>query len=792
MAVNTPILKRLVQRAGWKKNTAGSAWRWLQRAGAMVLVSFLVFAVLGRVVGLPERWKQRLLRELSNRGLEVDVKKITMDPFGGLVARDLVVYRDPTRGDERLRVRRVELTPNWLAWRPGEPFLSGARLRDAHVSWPLGEGVEAEARRVEASLEFRPGEIRVQRLRGQILGLDLDLKGRVGTDAGRQPAPQEFPIAKVWRQAELILRDLGGAAPRIQAEFSVEIGRPEETRSEILVTSARNIWRGVAIPSVEIRATVAEGALKLERFRVQLEKGNLEVFGWSDFPRGAGGAEFYGQFDPASLAPALGPSAAYALKEFRSQQLPQISGKLEASWKGQKKFFASAQLDVGEFRLGLFPFRLLHLPWVTDGQRWMVQGFRLEAVSGGGMGAQVAFDGKADLKGNLRSDLDLKGLAPLFGPGAMPFWASLEFSRPPQMNFQIMGAGFSPDLIRMEGKVEAAGMKYKGVPMDRLSADVVYASREIRATSVKVVSGEGEGKGELTYTLSPRFIHFHNVDSTLAVREFSPVFGEKVRSTMEPYEFVDRPWVTLEGKIDLEETFQTDLRATGKSAAGLHYVVAGKKLHFRDVDLEVKIQGKKTTVETREKKWASLLGGKVKVKVEVEGPVGKKSQHTEIDLDGVDFGKTVELYFDNGGYRGKLSGTCELQGPSGAGTWRQWTGKGKLEVEDGKFPGLGNFAKTINAPVEWMGDLGEEANMEFALEKGRLDVKRLKIFSKLVETTGQGFYDISGDRLENFSMKQNLIGPVGVPFLLVSEMLEVEGSGSLKNPVWTPKNFDGK
>jgi hypothetical protein len=82
--------------------------------------------------------------------------------------------------------------------------------------------------------------------------------------------------------------------------------------------------------------------------------------------------------------------------------------------------------------------------------------------------------------------------------------------------------------------------------------------------------------------------------------------------------------------------------------------------------------------------------------------------------------------------------------------------------------------------------------MEFALDRGKLDVKRLKIFSKLVETTGSGFYDISADRLEKFSMKQNLIGPVGIPFLLVSEMLEVEGSGSLKNPVWTPKNFGEK
>ena len=82
--------------------------------------------------------------------------------------------------------------------------------------------------------------------------------------------------------------------------------------------------------------------------------------------------------------------------------------------------------------------------------------------------------------------------------------------------------------------------------------------------------------------------------------------------------------------------------------------------------------------------------------------------------------------------------------------------------------------------------------MDFDLNRGKLHVKRLKIFSKLVETTGEGFYDIAEDRLEKFFMKQNLIGPVGVPFMLVSEMLEVEGSGSLKNPVWTPKNFDGK
>lgn len=807
--MNTPILARWGRRIGLPRSTSGSGLRWLQRAGAMVLILFLVLAVLGRTVGLPEAWKQRLIRELSSRGLEVAVKKLTFDPLGGLLARDLVVYRDRTRQEERLRVRRVELTPNWLAWRAGEPLLAGARLRDAHVSWPLGDGVEVEARRVEAEAEFRSGEVRIQRLRGQVLGFDLDLKGRVGTEAGRVAAPQEFPMAKVWRRAESILQDLGGPAPKVQAEFNLEIGRPEESRAEIMVTSARNIWRGVILPDLQIRATMAEGILKLERFRLDLEQGGADIYGWVDFPRGTGGAEFFAQLDPAKVAPALGPGIGQALRQFRSPQLPQISGKLDASWKGTKRMFAAGQLEAGQFFLGTQPeqeFLGLRIPLVSDSQRWMIQGFRLEAATGGTLEGQLAFDGQAELKGNFKSNLNPKGLATLFGAGTQNLWPSLHFAKPPLLNFRILGAGLSLDLIRMEGTVQVQNMSYKNVAFDMLSADVVYASRrqdstnvrEIRAKNVQVSSGEGRGKGEITYTLHPRFVHFHNVESTLAVQEFCPVFGDKVRQALEPYKFVDRPLVTLEGKIDLGETFETDLKATGKSTAGLRYVVAGQELLFRDVDLEVKIQKQKTTVKTRESPAVldrigdQPSGGKVEIDVQVEGSTGKKNQHTRVQLEGVNFGTAVQVYFGNRGYTGKLSGTCELMGPSGAGSWRQWTGRGELEVEDGKFPGLGNFAKAVNKPLEWMGDLGEGASMEFELAQGKLDVKRLKIFSKLVETTGHGTYDIGEDRLEQFSMKQNLIGPVGVPFLLVSEMLEVEGSGSLKNPIWKPKNFEDR
>ena len=181
-----------------------------------------------------------------------------------------------------------------------------------------------------------------------------------------------------------------------------------------------------------------------------------------------------------------------------------------------------------------------------------------------------------------------------------------------------------------------------------------------------------------------------------------------------------------------------------------------------------------------------MMGGKVKVDVVVNG--GTKTQTTHIELLDVDFEPLVQTYFSNSGYTGRLDGTIALEGVSRE--WKKWTGKGKLEVRDGSFPGLGAFEKAMNAPAEWVGLTDQNAEMDFELGEGKLLVSRLDIESALVITTGHGTYDIVNDQLENFLMRQNLRGPAGVPFFLVSQMFQYEGNGSLKNPVWKPRNFD--
>jgi len=783
--MNTPILREIRERI--RPPTSGSALRWLQRALGMIGVLFVASAIWGRVVGVPQGVKNLLVEEFVLRGLEIDAGKLTIDPLGGLVARDVVVFRDGGRKVEQLRIGRVELNLNWWGWKDREPIISGAELRDADVAWPLEEGVQINARRVEAVVEFRPGEILLKSGQGQVLGFDLNIQGRVGLEAGREMAAPNVLWAKIWRDAERGLKELGGPAPKIQAEFDLEVGRPESAKAEVLITGSGNVWRGVALPRMEARITIGNGMTKLEKLRIQLEKGELGASGWANFKAGLGGLNYHSDADLKQFEKVAGEYTA-GLRNWHSVQPPQLSGDIEFGWKENQKFLWTSRLEVGEFRLGKTMYRGLKLPWVTDGEKWMVQGFQILGENGS-LDVQLKFDGKAELLGSIRSDLDLEGFQVWFGAGAVPFWESLQLRSPPRITAQVTGAGLNLDLIRAEGRVEVQNLSYKGVEMEELAGNVILAARQLTVKDLKVKSSGGEGSGDFIYGFRPEKVKFLGTKSTLPIREFSTIFGAKFHRTMEPYDFQGRPTVVLQGEVDLEGEGRSDMSAKVLAPEGMKYKVAGKVLDFTGMDMVVEVKGRKVFVRTEKGKPASVLGGRVEVQVEVDG--AEKRQTAEIrKIQGVSFARLVKTYFDFEGYEGKFSGNISLHGPTE--NWREWTGSGRLLVDEGVLPGMGAFASAMNAPAEWVGLTDQNADMDFDLAKGKLEVKKLNIESTLVVTTGQGVYDMKEDRLEDFVMRQNLRGPAGVPFFIVSQMFQYEGSGSLKNPVWKLKGTDEK
>ncbi len=680
----------------------------------MLVLLVALSALWGRLVGVPSGVKALLGQEFALRGLEIEMGKLTIDPLGGLVARDLVVYRDGGRKVEQLRLAEVQLSLNWLAWREGEPILAGAQLRDGNVAWPLGEGVQVTARRVEAVMEFRPGEILLKRGRGQILGFDLQLQGRVGLEAGREMAPPNEIFAKVWREMERGLGELGGPAPKIRADFDLEVGQPEQAQAEILITGADNVWRGVELRRLEIRATVGDGRLQFPKFEMGFRKGELRVHGYADLIKGKGEVDYFSNADLDQFA-AVGGRSTRGLKEFHSVQPPAMAGEIEFDWKSTKDFLWQGRVEVGEFRAGKNLYRKLIFPWVTSGKRWMVQGLELEGVNGRAK-LQLGFDGKAELKGGFESTIDLGWLEPWLGDKAQLFMKSLTLRSNPKISAQITGAALAANLIRVEGTVEVKDLTYKTVEMEELAGKVVLAGGQLTVSNLRVKASGGEGSGEFVYGFEPEWVKFNETRSTLPVQEFSEVFGPKFQKIMEPYLFQGRPTIVLNGEIDLEEKSGSNLTATLVAPEGMKYVVAGKELRFTEMDMVVEVVGRKVIVRTKENRPAKVLKGKVEVRVEVDGK--EKKQTTDIQkISGVDFADLVQTYFGFEGYEGLFSGKVTLNGPTA--NWREWSGAGRLLVDKGVLPGMGAFASAMNAPAEWVGLTDQNADMEFELANGR-------------------------------------------------------------------------
>lgn len=536
---------------------------------------------------------------------------------------------------------------------------------------------------------------------------------------------------------------------------------------------------------MEARITVGNGMTKLEKLQIQLERGEFGGNGWANFKTGIGGFHYFSDADLKQFEKVAGGHTA-GLRDWHSAKPPQLSGDIEFAWKEEPKFLWTSRLEVGEFRLGKTVYRGVKFPWVTDGKKWMVQGFQILGVNGS-LDVQLKFDGKAELLGSVRSDLDLEGFKVWFGPGAAPFWESLKLRSPPRITAEVTGAGLNLDLIRAEGRVEVQNLSYKGVEMEELAGNVILAGGQLTVKELKVKSSGGEGSGDFVYGFRPERVKFLGTRSTLPIREFSTIFGAKFQKMMEPYDFQGRPTVVLQGEVDLEGEGGSDMSAKVLAPEGMKYKVAGKVLEFTGMDMVVEVKGRKVFVKTEKGKPANVLGGRVEVLVEVDG--AEKRQTTEIKrIQGVSFARLVKTYFDFEGYEGKFSGNISLRGPTE--NWREWAGSGRLLVDEGVLPGMGAFASAMNAPAEWVGLTDQNADMDFDLVKGKLEVKKLNIESTLVVTTGQGVYDMTEDRIEDFVMRQNLRGPAGVPFFIVSQMFQYEGSGSLKNPVWKLKGTD--
>src|SRR6266699_3108725 len=193
--------------------------------------------------GFGRKWRQTIVQELHNRGVEASVRRLTLDPFRGLVAKDVRIYDYKKRESTLALISEISLDINYAALIHHEPFLNALDVRDAQITLPLksaeGRVERAQLKNFRAHVYFPPEQIYVSQAEGIFCGMRISATGQLIKRANYTPSPE---ISKEEWQKRLSMLQRAVTElqkfifprdhPSLQVKFSGDLAQMEDARVE--------------------------------------------------------------------------------------------------------------------------------------------------------------------------------------------------------------------------------------------------------------------------------------------------------------------------------------------------------------------------------------------------------------------------------------------------------------------------------------------------------------------------------------------------------------------------------
>ena len=154
--------------------------------------------------GFGGRTRARIVEELQRRGVEASIGHLTLNPFRGLVARNVRIFTYRDRTHTLAFISEIVLDINYAAFFHHQPFLNALDIRNAEVTLPLkgpqGKTEQPQLRKFHAHIYFPPEQIDVSQAEGIFCGVRISATGQLIKRADYQPSP---PLSEEERQKRL-------------------------------------------------------------------------------------------------------------------------------------------------------------------------------------------------------------------------------------------------------------------------------------------------------------------------------------------------------------------------------------------------------------------------------------------------------------------------------------------------------------------------------------------------------------------------------------------------------------
>ncbi len=768
---------------------------WLVRLSLVLLVVGLAMGgwYLARK-GFSRSWREKVVAELHKRGVEASVRRLTLDPFRGLIARDVRIYDYQDRSRTLAVVSEISLDINYAALLHHQPFLNALDIRNGDLTVPLpkmaGQVSSAELKRFRAHIYFPPERIEVSQAEGIFCGIRISASGQLIKRAGYQPSKPDSAedAAARLRLVQTLVTVLQRfqypeSAPELQVKFSGDLSQLEDAHVEATLRGSRIVRDAYEARNFYLAAEWRDHTCSIPQLEWHDATGRFT--GTASWSRVNGRASFQARSSLA-LKPLLGSFGfGPLLQDLDFHSPPQIETSGFATiGAAQKALSVTGKFAVDKFAYHQIEFEGANFDFAWDGSRTMLRDIRLRSRNGQ-LSADL-LDAPGDFRLNLDSSLVPSVFEPILPEKFRPFLRQWGWQRYPNIRLNLQGAGRDPATWKGDGSLALGRTRFRGVWMNSATADLKFGEGEFALENFRVTRDEGSGTGSVSYNFAQRQIRLTNVETSLkpsdAIIWIEPRFWEHVV----PYRFHGTPHVNANGIVQLGRGTLTHLTIDVSALDGMDYTFIDKVLPFD------RIAGQLLFTDDRLQIFGLngiLFSGEMRGNADISLTKNNRGYTAKIEAEKVDFPKLTDLYFKYKTSEGKLGGSFDFSGNGSNSAALQ--GEGRVKVTDGNvfaIPVFGPLSELVSKIFSGAGySVAHEASAPFSIKEGVIHTDKLRVAGKLFAMVGHGDIDFLQNKLD-FDIRIDAKGP-GAVLTPLYQLFEYHGGGSLTKPIWRPRHF---
>ncbi len=763
------------------------------RRALFIFFALLLATLLGAVwyaydKGFTSKWRGLVTNEFRKRGFEVSLRRLTLDPLRGLVAKEVRVYETKERKRTVAFIDEMVLQVNYANLVRGRTFLDALDLRDARLSLRLKKsgGPRIEVAKLNARLFLPPQQIYLASAEAEVFGVRAHAAGRLIYPATFRLKPGDDGVsALAWIEriaAEIAALKFEAEPPLVSLTFSGDLAQPQKISVALAVWGEKIRRKNYLLQSLYLAADYRDGVLDLKELTARDAVGELRLTGFVESAAQTAQLRLHSTLDTPALLRAF--DSFPALDEVVFYTPPVLEARAEIVFGEKPAALVLGHLALGKFACKSVIFESANADFSSDGERWAAREVRLAQRSGTVSGDFQQVPG--DFRARLESTINPKVLRPLLSGMAAETLAQFEFPEPPQFSLKAHGAAPTLDAVVVHGEVKLGPASFRGVAAESASATVHYENRVLSLAPFRVQRAEGGGGGGLYFDFRRDEVRFDKIKASVTPREVMLWIEPKLVGDVLPYRFPKKPpSVFIDGLVHARGGKTTRLSIDVKAPGGMDYTFQKKNLSFPQLSGKLLFTPDHLRISELD---AAFLGGAVRGDAEISLVKNRPGHSAHLALENVDFARLTKLLFDYDDSRGRLNLTCDFTGRGE--DPRTMEGRGDVAVTDGNvfaIPFLGPLSGILNGIVPGMGhDVARRGSSTFIIKDGVISTEDLLVQGKGFSMLGHGKLFFIDDRMD-FDMRINAHGLPGVLLFPVSKLFEYTADERLSKPVWRAK-----